>query len=289
MRIDSVSFCLFILLGAARYECGALGVAVMGHSIRILIADDHPLERAGIASIVKKSMGNVVIYEVGSFTSISETIAENQNITLVALDSRLPELDGLTGIGDLVSRYYGIFFLVIGEDLSRDAILSILGTGAQGYLPRSLEENHVSEAFLAVLSGRIYLPPTSSFLPVEPHSNGCETIREGNGIFTDRQLEVLALLIEGNSNKEIARALSISESTVKVHVNATFRSLGVHNRRSAIEKLCHIKEYSADRYSRLQQIAKSVRTTHTIPTFFVNALLGMQSIIMLTDEYILYI
>lgn len=261
----------------------------MGHSIRILIADDRPLERAGIASIVKKNMGNVVIYEVGSFSCIGDTIAKDQNITLVALDCRLPQLDGLAGIGDLVSRHFGIFFLVIGENLSRDAILSILGTGVQGYLPKSLEENHVSEAFLAVLSGRIYLPPTSSFLPVESRPNSREDVREGNGIFTGRQRQVLALLIEGNSNKQIARALNISESTVKVHVNAAYHSLGVHNRRSAIAKLCHVKEDADENGSQLEQMVRLVGKTPVLPTFLANVLFGMQSIMVFSQEYMMAI
>lgn len=223
-------------------SAGAWGMRCMGQTIHILIADSCPLEREGISSIVKKCMRNVVIYEADAFASISEILDRDSSIRLVSLDDRYLELDGLMGIGDLVSRYCGVYFILIGKDLSRDAALSILRTGVQGYVPKSLGASHIAEAFGVVLSGRIYLPPTSSFVPIKYIPNGIGDIRADRRLFTNRQLEVIGLLVEGNSNKQIARTLNISESTVKVHVNAAFCSLGVHNRRSAIAKLRRVEE-----------------------------------------------
>lgn len=260
----------------------------MGQAIRVLIADAHPLERAGIASIVQQAVEDVILYEADTLSAVESSFALEPAIALVAIDVDLPHLNGLTGIRDLLARHSEASFFAIGEAPHREALLSALATGMQGYLPRNLEAAHVAEAFKTVLDGRIYFPPLKSLLPVEIKENRTN-IHDVRRLFTERQLEVIALLVEGNSNKQIARALNISESTVKVHINASFRSLSVHNRRSAIEAFRDMAGEAAPGDHLLDRILQTVREFRFVQKIIWNTVIGGYPLLLASEEYVLSI
>lgn len=125
-----------------------------------------------------------------------------------------------------------MLLVVVASTRDRDLVLQALGAGVHGYVPMDLSAEEMLGAFKSVLSGQIYVPKLMSEvcakqLAVAPGSGSHDLS------FTDRQSQVLALMTAGRSNKEIARTLHIAEGTVKVHITAAFRVLGVHNRVSA--------------------------------------------------------
>lgn len=201
---------------------------------RLLIADAHPLERAGLISIIRDHLGTVEFCESASFTETECALQVDPPMTVVAIDLGLPGLDGLHGLGALVHAHPRTMFLAVGEAPQREALLEALRAGAQGYLPRDMQAHEVAEAFKTVLAGRVYTPPlVAKAIDLPSENAGKECLKN----LTARQIEVMRLLIDGNSNKEIGRILDIAESTVKIHVAAAFRVIGVHNRRQVIEAL----------------------------------------------------
>lgn len=204
------------------------------HLTRILIADAYPIERAGLISIIRDHLGAMDFLESDSFAATDYALRAESPINVVAVDVDLPGLDGLHGLRSLMETHSRTMFLALGETPHREAVLAALSAGAQGYLTRDLQAHEVAEAFRTVLADRVYIPPlVAQPMDIRPESVGEECLKN----LTARQVEVMSLLIDGLSNKEIARLLDITESTVKIHVATAFRVIGVHNRRQVIEAL----------------------------------------------------
>ena len=203
-------------------------------SIEVLIADSHPLCREGLTNLFARNLGSGNVLEVCDFPSLMSKLAVRGTIDHVTIDIELPGLRKREGLRDLRIQYPGVRVVVVTASLERDAVLDALGVGVHGYITKDYPVSEMVDALRRVLAGQIYVPPFLSDLKVR---NSMESSEEGCGdaaMLTGRQLEVLNLLAAGRSNKEIARLLRIAEGTVKVHIAAAFRMLGVHNRVSAV-------------------------------------------------------
>lgn len=199
----------------------------------ILVADNHPLCREGLTTLFARNFGLSNIFEASDFPAVLSRIATRPSIGFVTIDLGLPGLHKSEGLRDLRVRYPDVRVVVVAAPRDRDVVLEALGAGVHGYIPKDVSVQEMAEALRNVIAGRMYVPDFVSDLTVRKDAATESGSPANDAALTSRQFEVLNLLAAGRSNKEIARLLSIAEGTVKVHIAAAFRMLGVHNRVSA--------------------------------------------------------
>jgi DNA-binding NarL/FixJ family response regulator len=198
----------------------------MNKGMKALLVDDHVLFREGLALLMAHSFEGVECLQA---SSISEALAlgqQHQDLALTLLDLGLPDNVGLDGLRQLQQALPGPALVVLSADDSAQTVLDTINAGAQGFIPKTAQPGLMREALAHVLAGGIYLPEQSRIS--EAGSAALE--------LSDRQLDVLRLLIKGRSNKLIGRELALSESTVKTHLAAVFRKLEVNSRTQAVAK-----------------------------------------------------
>lgn len=203
----------------------------------VVVADSHSMSRAGLAGMFAAELGMAEVLETSDFAGALVSIACVPQIGLLAVDFDLPGMGGSEGLRRLRMDHPGVLVVVLGARRDRELVLAALCAGAHGYIPKDMPCDQMCAVFRSVLSGQIYVPPlVSEVAPTPP-----KPVRAGgapaDAALTERQREVLRLLASGRSNKEIARTLHIAEGTVKVHIAAAFRILGVHNRVGAAAAL----------------------------------------------------
>ena len=199
------------------------------------IGIEDSLSQAGLAGLLETELAVPVIHCAASFSALMCLLAREPSIDFAIIDEELPGLQSVSGVRDVRLKFPRARVAILGAALERQNLLAFLSVGIHGYVPRVLQAPEMRAAFQLILEGRIYVP---SLLAETPIARVHDAPNAGAALdLTSRQREVLALMMAGESNKRIARALGIAEGTVKVHLNAAFRLLGVHNRMSAIEAL----------------------------------------------------
>lgn len=204
---------------------------------QVLVADDHPLCREGLTTLFARNLGFSDIYEAYDFPAVLARIAGHPSIGLVTIDLGLPGLRKGEGLRDLRIKFPTVRVVVVAATRDRDLVLDALGAGVHGYIPKDAAVDEMLAALRMVLAGQMYVPLLVSDLNAREEGASAANSLAHDAVLTDRQYEVLQLLAVGRSNKEIARLLCIAEGTVKVHIAAAFRMLGVHNRVSAAAAL----------------------------------------------------
>ncbi|PKU26254.1 response regulator [Telmatospirillum siberiense] len=206
--------------------------------MKILIADDHELFRDGLRHVLTQLDGTVSIVEACDYPQ-AITLAETESdVGIVLLDLGMPGMpwsEGLQNLRKTLPSDVPIIVLSASDD--RRHVLQAVNLGAAGFIPKTSSSRVMLSALKLVLSGGVYLPPalldqSSDNALSEPIGNAGQ---ENNASFlTPRQREVLTLLGQGKSNKEIARVLQLAEGTVKLHVTAILKALNVNNRTRAV-------------------------------------------------------
>jgi len=193
----------------------------------VLVVDDHPLYRKALADLAGQLLGQGNVAEAGSAEAGLQLGGRLTNLRLILLDFRLPGLHGVEAMTALQQRFPGVDIVVItGSEDRRDAAAA-LRAGAKAFLSKASSMDEISDALVAVLGGR-ELPNNGKWkLPDLPPSDQPAEL-------TSRQIEILHLLCQGYSNKEIGLRLGVALVTVKTHVSAIFRALGVVNRTQAV-------------------------------------------------------
>jgi DNA-binding NarL/FixJ family response regulator len=202
-----------------------------------LVADDHELFRAGLAAVLARHLGCAEVIEAGSFPEAAEHLRRRPEITLATFDTAMPGMSGAASLRTLCEVFPALRIAVITGSNRREDILLALATGVHGYAPKTLRVCQIVDALRVVLDGQIFVPPGVAELRVVPSEGSTEatTLRQAAKVdLTPRQRQVVRLIAEGKSNKEIARALDLAEGTVKVHVNSLYRTLSARNRASAV-------------------------------------------------------
>lgn len=194
-----------------------------------LVIDDHPLVREGLASVLQQLGGPVEVLQASDGAQGLGIVAQRADLACVLVDLIMSGMDGLTTVEALSAQYPLLPVVVISSSEEPADVRLALRAGARGYCPKSSGSGTILAAVRLVLGGEIYVPP----LMVDAAQ---DAIGAGSSeALTDRQTEVLRLLCKGHPNKIIGRMLDMQEKTVKGHVTAIFRVLGVVNRTQAVE------------------------------------------------------
>jgi two-component system, NarL family, nitrate/nitrite response regulator NarL len=191
-----------------------------------LVVDDHPLYRGALATLLCTLCGEATAREAASAEAGLELGASMQALRLVLLDFRLPGLNGAEAIRVFRHRFPGAAIVVISGSEDRREAEAALRAGARAFVHKSASLDQIAQVLRQVLDGHDALQP-------DDLADSAAAIGHTAPALTHRQLEILALLCRGESNKEIALRLGIALVTVKLHVSAIFRALGVVNRTQA--------------------------------------------------------
>jgi DNA-binding NarL/FixJ family response regulator len=196
--------------------------------ITVLIVDDHPVVRQGLRVLLEVQDGIEVAGETGDGATALALAAEREP-DVILLDLKLPGLDGLAVLTELRARATRSRVLVLTSVTDHTAAATAIRAGAVGVLYKDVDPDALVRGIRAVHDGHLLLAPEAagSFL----HSANAPA--RGLDSLTGREREVLAELAQGRSNREIARALHVSEKTVKAHVSSVLAKLGVQDRTQA--------------------------------------------------------
>ena len=200
--------------------------------IRVLVVDDHPIVRQGLVSVLGDEDDLEVVGEAGSGR---EAVARVQRLQpdVVLLDLEMPDIDGVAAIPQLLALRPGLGIVVFTAYDTDERVLGAVRAGARGYLLKGASAEEIARGIRSVHAGGSYLEPrVTSKLIAEVSSP-----RRGGLVLSAREKEVLRLVADGLPTKQISASLSITERTVKFHVNSIFRKLGADNRAQAVARL----------------------------------------------------
>jgi len=201
----------------------------------ILIVDDHQLFLEGISLLLKKLDNNVRIHNCNSSQSVLTLVSSKSAFDLIILDIGIPDIDGLTLFNML--RKKGILAPVVFVSATENikTISNAIYLGASGVIPKQCNSKTLLDGLQSVLDGEVYIH--EDFAPhVEQELDNIAKSRINGSKLTTRQYEVLRMMSNGSSNKDIARLLCISEATVKTHISIIFQSLNAANRLECVRK-----------------------------------------------------
>ena len=208
--------------------------------MKVLIADDHALFRQGLTQFMSAGFKDLSITEAGSFYDVLGLNSRLPEFDLILLDLAMPGMDGFAGVAMVREHAPDVPLVIVSASERREDVLRALDLGVTGYISKSMTGRELLEALATVLAGQTYLP-ASLMKPAPPVSVGeqSEALRSHSVLrqLSRRQSEVLLLLSEGRSNREIAEILKLAEQTVKVHVSNVLRVLGARSRTEAVVKL----------------------------------------------------
>lgn len=208
--------------------------------MKVLVVDDHPLVREALRAVFADLEENITVLEAPDSHQAMQLIYKHTDLRLVLLDLRLPDGDGLSLLAELREPHPEIAVLILSGAQDRHTIAKAMDLGAVGFLPKTGQRDVMLGALQLILSGGIYIPP-ELLAPEVSALTDCADIQlaaksppaPADVGLTNRQIDVLALIMQGKSNKAICRALNLAEPTVKNHVTAIFRALRVTNRTEA--------------------------------------------------------
>ena len=208
-----------------------------GRPMSVLVVDDHPLFREGLKHVLRELQEGAEVLAEGDAEKGLEVARTRQDLDLVLLDLTMPGMNGLAAVERFGQEAPGVPVVIVSAHEEPTEVRRALSLGAVGYIPKSTPAGVMVDALRLVLSGGVYVPPLMlGALQADGRAasreSGQRTQASGEQL-TERQVDVLALIAMGKSNKVIARELDLSEKTVKAHITAVFRVLGVINRTQA--------------------------------------------------------
>ena len=197
--------------------------------IRVMVVDDHPIVRQGLVAVLEDEDDLEVVDALASAREAVARVPRAQP-DVVLLDLEMPDMDGVTAIPQLLAARPGLAVLVFTAYDTDDRVLGALKAGARGYLLKGASADEIARAIRGVYGGGSYLEPrVASKLVAEVASP-----QRPQTALSEREREVLRLVAQGLPTKQIALSLSITERTVKFHVNSIFHKLGADNRAQAV-------------------------------------------------------
>lgn len=210
--------------------------------MKILVVDDHPLIREAMQHVLADLDSEVILAEACDMDTAFSALAVHTDVDLVLLDLGLPGAVGMSGLVSLRQTFPDLPVVVLSASDDTVTVLAALDQGAMGFIPKCSSNTLIVHALRLVMSGGIYVPPqaVAAAMPAaapaaaaHAHNTAKVTRPEQLGL-TSRQAQVLALMVQGKPNKAICRELDLAEGTVKIHVTAILKALGVINRTQAV-------------------------------------------------------
>jgi len=209
---------------------GALATAAP----RFLVVDDHALIRHGLVLAIRMRYPGATVFEAGSLQEAKRRVHSVGNLSAVLYDLHLGDAQGLPGVEEMLRLLGDVPLVVISGSVDGGLVAACIRAGARGFLPKGCEAEVLDHALPIVLGGGIYAPlPGPAVAAAQPITVTPPPPAPSGGAvedLTERQRDVLRLLLQGQSNKEIARSLGVLEGTVKVHLRSIMQRLGARNR-----------------------------------------------------------
>ena len=208
-------------------------IPVSGPAIRIVVADDHPVVRFGVKNILTSDLGFTVVGEAeDGDVAITETLEKEPDILL--LDLQMPRLPGLEAMRAIMSRSPRVKIVLLTSTISTQQVIEALQIGARGIVLKDAVSGELSEALRAVISGDYWINGqrvVNLLKALHDLMQKAAAVPEKKTYgLTPRELEVVTCIVEGCSNKDIAKQFTISEETVKRHLSNVFDKTGVSTR-----------------------------------------------------------
>lgn len=206
--------------------------------MKVLVVDDHPLIREALRYVLQALDQGIELIEAQTCAEALAQAKQNADIDLILLDLALPGTDGFEALRVLRLQYPAMPVVVVSASEEAETVMRALDEGAMGFIPKASKNDVLIGALRLVLSGGVYLPAqmlrqaaVAQPTPL-PSSTRPATYPEIG--LTERQAQVLALLVQGKPNKLICRDLNLAEGTVKIHITAILKALKVSNRTQAV-------------------------------------------------------
>ncbi|WML92289.1 response regulator transcription factor [Thiothrix lacustris] len=213
--------------------------------MRILIVDDHPLFREALGSLLERFYPGAAVFEVGSVEEAVGVLCQYANFDLIMLDVFLPGGTGVVALALIKEKVQQTPVVIMSGADDAEIARKLIEHGARGYIAKSAGAGDVKNALHLILAGEIYISPSmlaeaKSSLPSDFGNHPLPTTPDSDEMpgmagLTPRQREVFRLMARGLPNKSIARELSCSDGTIKLHVSAILRALHARNRTEAVQ------------------------------------------------------
>lgn len=209
-----------------------LAPRVQQQSIRIIVADDHPLFREALQQAVGNFFEDASFAEADSFDSLQGVVAKNEDADLVLLDLDMPGAHGFSALAWLRTQYPALPVVIVSAASDPRVMRRSVEFGSSGFIPKSSSLETIAGAINSVLGGDVWLPESALATEDEAMREDQE-LAQRIGTLTPQQFRVLMMLAEGLLNKQIAAELGVSEATIKAHVTAILRKMGLRSRTQA--------------------------------------------------------
>ena len=200
---------------------------------QFLIADDHPLFREALKGALSAKFAGLEVFESADFDSTLQVLSEQEDLDILLLDLHMPGNGDLYGLIRIREDYPSLPIAVVSCSEDVNIVSKVMGYGAMGFIPKSSSSDDIANAINQILEGDTWLPTELKSKVAEIEGADREIAAQVASL-TPQQYRVLQYLHEGLLNKQIAYELHISEATVKAHITAIFRKLGVYNRTQAV-------------------------------------------------------
>lgn len=197
----------------------------MADSERFLVADDHPMVRDALASALGQSFVGAQFTMAGTLAQAQAALDRQPDTDAVLLDLDMPGMDGLTGLARLRAEHPTVPIIIVSAAREAGVVQRAYEFGASAYIDKSASLEEIASIVRAVLDGEIFAPPDAV---------AGDSFAQRAAQLTPQQWRVLALMVQGDQNKQIAHKLGVGEATVKAHVTVILRKLGVRSRTQAV-------------------------------------------------------
>ena len=203
--------------------------------MKILMIDDHALFRDGLLLVLEDLTTEIETFEAGSYESAKSIMDEHNNLDLILLDLGLPGISHFDALLSIRQQTPDTPIVVLSGTEDQRMVEQALQQGARGYIPKSSPTKIILNALQLVIAGGTYVP--AQILQNKTFETNNQPIQNtaNNHNLTPRQMEVLHELVKGKSNKDIGKALDLTESTIRAHVAAILKSFIVSNRTQAVQ------------------------------------------------------